>query len=310
MKQADATGRAAASGDSDATVEDYFALLKPRVMSLVVFTAAVGMIAAPGLLHPVLAAASLLSIAVGAGAAGALNMWYDSDIDREMSRTRNRPVPRGRISREDTLFFGAAFSLFSVLTLALAANYLAAALLAATIGFYLFIYTMWLKRRTPQNIVIGGAAGALPPVVGWAAVSGSVSLEPIIMFLIIFLWTPPHFWALSLYKRGDYERAGVPMMPVVRGDAETRRQIWLYSLVLVATAAAPLFLGFAGFVYGGVAAIGGAVFLVLAYRVWRKNSAAAAPAANRPERNLFGFSILYLFSIFAAIAVENGFGLA
>ncbi len=223
---------------SAASVGDFLALLKPRVMSLVLFTALVGMAIAPGSLHPVLSATALLAIALGAGAAGALNMWFDADIDALMSRTRRRPVPMGRIGRADALAFGAVLAFFSVLLMALAANPLAAALLALTIGFYLFVYTMWLKRKTPQNIVIGGAAGALPPLVGWAAVTGDVALAPIVLFLIIFVWTPPHFWALALYRGGDYAKAGVPMLPVVAGARKTCEQILLYTLILV-----PLSLG-------------------------------------------------------------------
>jgi protoheme IX farnesyltransferase len=215
------------------SVGDFVELLKPRVMSLVVFTALTGMVAAPGSLHPVLAVIALLCIAIGAGAAGALNMWYDADIDAHMARTAARPIPRGRLTPDEALSFGSVLSVFSVLTLGVLINWTAGALLAITIAFYLFIYTMWLKRLTPQNIVIGGAAGSFPPMIGWAAVTGGVSIESVLMFLIIFMWTPPHFWALALYRCRDYERVGVPMLPVVAGAAETRRQIWLYSLLLV-----------------------------------------------------------------------------
>ncbi len=304
----------AALGD----VRDYFALLKPRVMSLVIFTALVGMVAAPGAMNPVLAAASILAIAVGAGAAGALNMWYDAEIDRRMTRTRRRPIPAGKVAASDALVFGTVFSVFSVLTLALAANYLAAALLAFTIAFYVFVYTMWLKRRTPQNIVIGGAAGALPPVIGWAAATGTLGVEPVVLFMIIFLWTPPHFWALSLYKAGDYEKAGVPMLPVARGDRVTRRHIWFYSLVLVATGVSPWLLGFAGALYAAVSIGAGAIFVLLAWRVLRQAPAAqpaadaedglyAPGASNRAARDLFAFSILYLFLLFASLLIEHGF---
>ncbi|MEM8987420.1 MAG: heme o synthase [Pseudomonadota bacterium] len=302
-----------------ASVRDYFDLLKPRVMSLVVFTALVGMLAAPGEANPVLAAVSLLAIAVGAGASGALNMWFDADIDGKMARTRRRPVPAGRIGKSEAAGFGGAMAALSVLLLALASNYLAAVLLAATIGFYVLVYTMWLKRRTPQNIVIGGAAGAAPPVIGWAAVTGEVTLTPLAFFLIIFMWTPPHFWALSLYKAGDYEAAGVPMLPVVKGEAQTRRHIWIYSLLLVPVTFAPLFLGAAGLAYGAAAAVGGAIFLVLAFRVRRGPQTLAeendrslyeVAAANRAARNLFAFSILYLFMLFAALLAEHAFGWA
>src|SRR5690349_4977546 len=237
---------------------DYLALLKPRVMSLVVFTALTGLVMAPGHVHPVIGFTALLAIAVGAGASGALNMWYDADIDAKMSRTRRRPIPAGRVTREEALAFGLILSGFSVMVLGLATNAVAAGLLAFTIVFYIVVYTMWLKRRTPQNIVIGGAAGALPPVVAWAAVTGSVSLEAMVLFAIIFMWTPPHFWALALFKSGDYERAGIPMLPVVAGAAETRRQILLYSLVLAPLGTLPYWMGFAGLAYGLVSALGGA----------------------------------------------------
>ena len=225
---------------SGSGIGDFIELLKPRVMSLVVFTALTGMVAAPGAIHPVLGIIALLAIAIGAGAAGALNMWYDADIDARMARTAARPIPRGRLTADEALSFGSVLSVFSILTLGVLINWTAGILLAITIGFYLFIYTMWLKRLTPQNIVIGGAAGSFPPMIGWAAVTGSVSIESVLMFLIIFVWTPPHFWALALYRCRDYERVGVPMLPVVAGPAETRRQIWLYSLVLVPLAMLPV----------------------------------------------------------------------
>ena len=224
---------------SGSSVGDFIELLKPRVMSLVVFTALTGMVAAPGAIHPVLGIIALLAIAIGAGAAGALNMWYDADIDARMARTAARPIPRGRLTADEALSFGTVLSVFSILTLGVLINWTAGALLAITIAFYLFIYTMWLKRLTPQNIVIGGAAGSFPPMIGWAAVTGSVSIDSVLMFLIIFMWTPPHFWALALYRCRDYERVGVPMLPVVAGPTETRRQIWLYSLVLVPLAMLP-----------------------------------------------------------------------
>ena len=283
---------------------DYFALLKPRVMSLVIFTALVGMVAAPGGIHPALAAISLLSIAVGAGASGALNMWWDADIDAVMSRTARRPVPTGRVPRAEAAAFGGFLSALSVALLALASNYLAAGLLAFTIFFYVVIYSMWLKRLTPQNIVIGGAAGALPPVVGWAAVSGAAPLEPWILFAVIFLWTPPHFWALALFKQGDYERAGVPMLPVVEGDRATRKQIFGYSIALALVGVAPFAVGMAGWAYLTVAAVLGAWFVRLAWKVLHADESDHAPA-----KRLFAFSILYLFAIFAAILIERLVGM-
>ena len=285
-----------------AGVGDYIALLKPRVMALVVFTALTGMAAAPGAIHPVLAFIALLAIAVGAGASGALNMWYDADIDARMQRTAARPIPRGRVSADEALAFGTFLSLFSVMTLGLAVGWVAASLLALTIGFYLFVYTMWLKRRTPQNIVIGGAAGAFPPMIGWAAVTGEVSLDSCLLFLIIFMWTPPHFWALALYRSRDYERVGVPMLPVVAGLPETRKQILTYSLILVPLALAPVATGLGGAVYATVAAILGARFLWLAFDVWRQGDAAGADAR---AKRLFLFSILYLFLIFAGLLGEH-----
>jgi protoheme IX farnesyltransferase len=285
-----------------ADVEDYVALLKPRVMSLVVFTALVGMVASPGTLHPVLAAISLLAISVGAGASGALNMWYDAEIDAVMKRTRGRPVPAGRIAREEALAFGLVLAVFSVAVLGLAANWLAAGLLALTIGFYVVVYTVWLKRRTAQNIVIGGAAGALPPVVAWAAMTGHVGLAPVLMFLIIFLWTPPHFWALALFSCEDYERAGIPMMPNVAGAASTRRQILLYSVLLAAAGLTPWLFGCAGPVYGIAAGLLGAEFVRRAVVLLRKGDA----DRNRAAKSLFGYSILYLFATFAAFLAEAG----
>ncbi len=286
-------------------VGDFVALLKPRVMSLVVFTALVALSVAPVHMHPVLAATAILSIAIGAGAAGALNMWYDADIDRVMARTRARPIPAGLVGRDEALAFGLILSAFSVVVLGLAANWLAAGLLGFTIFFYVVVYTMWLKRATPQNIVIGGAAGAFPPVVAWAAATGTVALEPVILFLVIFFWTPPHFWALALVRSGDYARAGVPMLPVVAGVDETRRQIFLYSLVLVPLGVAPAVIGFGGLLYLAVSAALGAVFLGLAFKLWRGRGDAVGPVAKR----LFGFSILYLFALFAALLVEHVAGL-
>jgi heme o synthase len=281
-------------------VEDYVALLKPRVMSLVVFTALVGMAAAPARLHPALAVIALLAIAAGAGAAGTLNMWFDADIDRLMRRTQGRPIPSGRLDASEALTFGIILAAFSVVLLGLAANWLAAALLASTILFYVVVYTMGLKRRTAQNIVIGGAAGALPPVIGWAAVSGSISLEPVLYFLVIFLWTPPHFWALALFARSDYERAGIPMMPNVAGDESTRRQILLYAVLVAPAGLLPFLMTGAGLVYGVAAAALGGEFIRRAYVLWWRGSENNHHAARR----LFAFSILYLFALFAVRLVE------
>ena len=279
---------------------DFVALLKPRVMSLVVFTAFVGMAMAPGALHPVLAAAALICIAVGAGAAGAINMWYDADIDRVMARTAGRPIPAGRIAPGEALGFGVVLAVGSVLAMGLFVNLAAAALLALTIGFYVFVYTMWLKRRTPQNIVIGGAAGAFPPMIGWAAVNGEVALGSIVLFAIIFMWTPPHFWALSLYKAGEYARAGVPMLPVVAGERETRRQILLYSLLLAPLAVSPWLLGMASGAYGVGATLLGALFVAAAVAVYR-----GAEGEFGAARRLFGYSIFYLAAIFAGLLADR-----
>jgi heme o synthase len=284
---------------SIAGVGDYLELMKPRVMSLVVFTAFVGLLIAPGHLHPVIGLTALLCIAVGAGAAGALNMWYDADIDARMARTAGRPIPAGRIAPGEALAFGVTLAVGSVVVFGLLVNIAAAALLALTIAFYVIVYTMWLKRSTPQNIVIGGAAGALPPVIGWAAATGSVAIEPIILFLIIFFWTPPHFWALSLYRCEDYVRAGVPMLPVVAGIAETRRQILLYTLLLAPLGVAPWPLGYAGPTYGIVALVAGAAMIALALRVRAERSGHAA------SKQMFGFSILYLFLLFAVLLVDR-----
>jgi protoheme IX farnesyltransferase len=285
-----------------AEVGDYLALLKPRVMSLVVFTALVGLVIAPGHLHPVMGFTALLCIAVGAGAAGALNMWYDADIDAVMTRTRERPIPAGRIQPGEALAFGLTLAGFAVVVLGLLVNVVAAGLLAFTIVFYVGIYTMWLKRATPQNIVIGGAAGAFPPMIGWAAATGGIALEPVVLFLIIFFWTPPHFWALALYRADDYARAGVPMLPVVAGERETRRQILLYTVILAPLGVVPWFLGFAGALYGIVAAVTGAAMLVLA---WRVRVADEPVARERAGRHLFAFSILYLFLLFAVLLLEQ-----
>jgi len=302
--------RAGLAEPSLAGVEDYLALMKPRVMSLVVFTALVGLLVAPGSVHPVIGFTALLCIAVGAGASGALNMWYDADIDAIMTRTARRPIPAGRVLPGEALGFGLTLSVGSVLVLGLLVNVLAAALLAMTIAFYVLVYTMWLKRATPQNIVIGGAAGAFPPMIGWAAVTGGLTIEPLLLFLIIFLWTPPHFWALALLKSDDYARAGVPMLPVVAGPDETRRQILLYTLVLAPVGLTPTLLGYAGLVYGAVACLCGAAMLMLAWRVYRDRS---GPAAATAAKKLFAFSLLYVFVLFAALLVDNAlarFGLA
>jgi protoheme IX farnesyltransferase len=288
------------------TARDFFELLKPRVMSLVIFTALVGIAVAPGGIHPVIGFTALLCIAVGAGASGALNMWYDADIDARMARTENRPIPSGRVTPGEAAGFGAILSVFSVMTMGVLVNWVAAALLAFTIFFYVAIYTMWLKRRTPQNIVIGGAAGAFPPMIGWAAVTGSVSLESAALFLIIFMWTPPHFWALALCRSGDYEKVGVPMLPVVAGEKKTRGQIMLYSLALVPVTLLPGFMGFAGALYMGATAALGLGFLWLAFGLWRTSAGAAQEKA---AMRLFGYSIVYLFLIFSLLLVEKLTGL-
>ena len=299
---------------------DYVVLLKPRVMSLVVFTAFTGLLCARTPINPILAAVAVLAIAVGAGASGALNMWYDADIDGLMRRTRARPVPAGRVQAADALATGVVLSLLSVGLMGMALNWLAAGLLAFTIAFYAVIYTMLLKRSTPQNIVIGGAAGALPPVIGWAAAAGHTPLNAWLLFLIIFLWTPPHSWALALYTSSDYAKAGVPMMPVAKGAASTRLQILLYSLLFVPAALLPSFTGLGGMLYLVVSAAGGALFLLLAARVTlskvgddadpRKEGLYDVKPDARPARNLFAFSILYLFALFASLLAEHLFAIA
>jgi protoheme IX farnesyltransferase len=276
---------------------DYIALLKPRVMSLVVFTALVGIMVAPGHVHPLIGAVALFFIALGAGASGALNMWWDADIDARMARTAQRPVPQGRIAPREALGFGLALSFCAVACLGLLVNLASAAILAFTIFFYAVIYTIWLKRRTPQNIVIGGAAGAFPPMIGWAAVTGDIGWGAIALFAVIFLWTPPHFWALSLVKAGEYARAGVPMLPVVAGPEETRRQILLYSWILVPATLAPPLVGVGGIAYLVAASALGIVFLGLAHALHRK-------ATDKAAMRLFGFSILYLFLLFAVLLGE------
>ena len=280
----------------------FVTLMKPRVMALALFTAFVGLMVAPTRLDPVRGFIAILAIAAGAGAAGALNMWYDADIDAVMARTAMRPIPRGKISKVEALVFGIILGLTAVAALALATNLAAAALLACTILFYVVVYTAWLKRSTSQNIVIGGAAGALPPVIGWAAATGQAGLEPLLLFLIIFLWTPPHFWALALNRSDDYARAGVPMLPVVAGRTATARQILVYSGLLVLASELPWALGFAGAIYGAIATVCGALFLLLAYRLNKRET------DRRAAHNLFLFSISYLFVLFAALLVEHGGG--
>ena len=286
---------------SDAGVSDFVAILKPRVMSLVVFTGFVGLVVAPGHLHPVLATVALLCIAVGAGAAGAINMWYERDIDALMRRTAGRPLPAGRMMPGEALGFGVVLAVGAVLIMGLAANWMAAELLALTIAFYVFVYTVWLKRRTPQNIVIGGAAGAFPPIIGWAAATGRVGWGAIALFAIIFFWTPPHFWALSLYRIGDYAAASVPMLPVVAGPRETKRQMLLYTLILWPATLAPWLLGMAGGLYGMLAVLLNAIFTGLALYVFRDDG-------DHGARRMFAFSLLYLFLIFSLLLVDRGGG--
>ena len=290
---------------SIADVGDYIALMKPRVMSLVVFTALVGLMIAPGSIHPVIGFTALLCIAVGAGASGVLNMWYDADIDAMMTRTAGRPIPRGRIAPGEALGFGLTLAGFAVVVMGLLVNPVAAALLAFTIFFYVVVYTVWLKRSTPQNIVIGGAAGAFPPIIGWAATTGSIGFEACLLFLIIFIWTPPHFWALSLAHTQDYARARIPMLPVVAGPEATRRQILLYSMLLVPTGASPWLFGSAHASYGVIALLAGALMVALAWRLCRERD---TERCARAAKQLFGFSILYLFILFAVLLIENGLG--
>ncbi len=295
------------SAPASAGLRDWWALLKPRVVSLVVMTGWIGLFLAPGHLNPILALTAILCIAVGAGAAGAINMWWERDIDRLMRRTASRPVAAGRINPDEALCFGIVLAVMSVVTMAAATNIAAAAWLAISIAFYVFVYTIWLKRRTPQNIVIGGAAGAFPPIIGWAAVTGHVSLLPVLLFAIIFLWTPPHFWSLSLYACGDYSRAGVPMLPVVAGRRATRRQIVLYTLILVPVSLAPWALGLTGPVYGITAAVLGIGFLAAAYRVLRdrQDQAGHSLTNDKPARQAFRYSLAYLALIFAAVAADH-----
>src|SRR5579871_6246318 len=302
---ADPNSKPAGFAISEASVGDYVALMKPRVMSLVVFTALVGMMVTPVHVHPVLGFAALLCITVGAGAAGALNMWYDADIDAVMSRTVQRPIPAGKVLPREALAFGVTLAAGSVAVLGLVANWLAAALLAFTIFFYVVVYTTWLKRATPQNIVIGGAAGAFPPMIGWAAATGAIGLESVLLFLIIFFWTPPHFWALSLWRADEYARAGIPMLPVVSGRAETRRQILLYSMVLAPIGVSPWLLGYAGLLYGMTATVGGAVMIALAGKIMVLGDGNSGLSA---AKQLFGVSILYLFVLFAVLLLDSVLG--
>jgi protoheme IX farnesyltransferase len=296
-------------GDTSSAA-DWMALLKPRVMTLVVFTGWIGLMLAPGRLHPVLAVAAVLCIAVGAGAAGAINMWYDRDIDAVMRRTQRRPIPAGRISASDALGFGVSLAITAVVVMGLATNAAAAGALALSIAFYVFVYTMWLKRRTTQNIVIGGAAGAFPPVIGWLAVNGTLDVMPLLMFAIVFFWTPPHFWALSLYAHDDYKRAGVPMLPVVAGARATRRQIVLYTLVLVPVTLLPWALGLSGLVYGVCAGLLGLGFLVSVACLARdrQDAAGVSLTGDAPARMTFRYSILYLFALFGALAMDHFVG--
>jgi heme o synthase len=301
----DQNPRAAGFAISEASVGDYIALMKPRVMSLVVFTALVGLMVTPGHLHPVLGFAALLCITIGAGAAGALNMWYDADVDAVMRRTSRRPIPAGRVLPREALAFGITLAIGSIAVLGLVANWLAASLLAFTIFFYVAVYTMWLKRATPQNIVIGGAAGAFPPMIGWAAATGTIGLESVLLFLIIFFWTPPHFWALSLWRADEYARAGIPMLPVVAGCAETRRQILLYSIVLAPVGASPWLLGYAGLFYGVTAIVAGAAMIGLSLRIMALGD---DDVGQRAAKRLFGVSILYLFVLFAVLLIDDLLG--
>ncbi len=290
--------------EAEASLGDYFALMKPRVMQLVVFTAVVGLLAAPVYVHPVIAFASILFVAVGAGASGALNMWWDADIDRVMRRTAKRPIPAGKVTPDEAKVLGFALAGMSVMMLALSANLLAAFLLAFTIFFYLVIYSMWLKRSTPQNIVIGGAAGAFPPVIGWVIATGSMAIEPWLMFALIFMWTPPHFWALALFMKSDYEDAGVPMLTVTHGRTSTRKHILLYTIPLVILAVGTAFTGIGGPFYLATALVLNALFLKGAYDIWRRTEAQAEADAYRVEKSFFRLSLWYLFLHFGAILVE------
>ena len=282
----------------DTAVSDFIALLKPRVMSLVVFTGLAGILVAPGEIHPVVAVIAILCIALATGASGAVNMWYERDLDAQMERTKNRPLPAGRMEAETALAFGVLLAGGSVMVMALGVNYVAAAILALAIGFYVFVYTIWLKRRTPQNIVIGGAAGAFPPMIGWAAVTGDVSFGGIALFSLIFMWTPPHFWALALYKCDDYEKAGVPMLPVVSGVLETKKQILLYTVLLLPVSLVPCLIGVASVTWGALAILMGVFFVALAFKVLLDKT-------DRAPRMMFRFSLLYLSVLFAALIFDS-----
>ncbi|NKE43682.1 protoheme IX farnesyltransferase [Roseomonas frigidaquae] len=300
-------GPETASGSDLSEVRDWIALLKPRVLTLVVFTGLIGLLVAPGHIHPVLGLTAVLCITIGAGAAGALNMWYDRDIDAVMRRTQRRPIPAGRIAPNAALGFGVVLSVTSVAMMGLATNWVAAGWLAFSILFYVVVYTAWLKRRTSQNIVIGGAAGAFPPIIGWAAVTGDVTLVPWLLFTIVFAWTPPHFWALSLWAHGDYARAGVPMLPVVKGARETRKQILIYTVVLAVAGLAPWFVGFAGLPYAAVAVALGGGFLYHAIRTWREeqDETGRSLVQDAAARRTFAYSLMYLFILFGALAIDR-----
>ncbi|MGQ3487200.1 heme o synthase [uncultured Roseovarius sp.] len=300
----DASLNTASTQHGDAEFGDYFALLKPRVMTLVVFTAFVGLLAAPVGVHPLVGFAAILFIAVGGGASGALNMWWDADIDRVMKRTRKRPIPAGKVSEDEAFAFGITLAGFAVVMLGLATNLLAAGLLAFTIFFYVVIYSMWLKRWTPQNIVIGGAAGAFPPMIGWAAATGTISIESILMFALIFMWTPPHFWALALFMRSDYDEAGVPMLTVTHGRRATRIHILVYTLLLAGLAIATAFTSVGGPIYLTVAIVLNAAFVIGALRIWRRDEGMAEDDNYAVEKKFFRLSLYYLFAHFVAIALE------
>ncbi|SLN40821.1 Protoheme IX farnesyltransferase [Roseovarius litorisediminis] len=289
----------------DAGFGDYFALLKPRVMSLVVFTALVGLLAAPVGVHPVIGFAAILFIAVGGGASGALNMWWDADIDRIMKRTKGRPIPAGKITEGEAFAFGMTLSVMSVIMLALASNFVAAGLLAFTIFFYVVIYSMWLKRWTPQNIVIGGAAGAFPPMIGWAVATGGISVESVLMFTLIFMWTPPHFWALCLFMKSDYENAGVPMLTVTHGRRATRTHILVYTILLAPIAVGTAFTSIGGPIYLAVALLLNALFLKGAWDIWRRDEVQAEADKYRTEKKVFALSLFYLFGHFTAILAQS-----
>ncbi|MBT5766348.1 MAG: protoheme IX farnesyltransferase [Kordiimonadaceae bacterium] len=288
------------------TAGDYFCLLKPRVVSLVVFTAFIGLLVAPGEIHPIIGFTAILCIAVAAGASGCLNMWYEADLDAKMKRTAGRPIPSGKIDPESALHFGVGLSVASVLTMGLLVNVVAAVLLTVTILFYVVVYTMWLKRRTAQNIVIGGASGAFPPMVAWAAVTGDVSLASVTLFAIIFMWTPPHFWALSLYACKDYANAGIPMLPVVSGEKATKNHIMLYTLAMVPVTLLPWYFGFAGLIYGATAALLGGMFIWLSYALLTDKKSVDEDSAS--AKKVFFFSIFYLFALFAVLGIENLIG--